>query len=154
MFCGQCGTQVVDGAKFCANCGGPLGIVQAQTSQMVPIEAQPIQVYPAQAQPTPPRQNGGLCCPTCGSTNVQVQLVEQGQQTTKKGVGFGGHVNNTARALTAIGTLGMSNLVWKKSKGTNKTKTVHATVAICQYCGNSWEVKKGYLGAAPASIFR
>ena len=28
-------------------------------------------------------------CPNCRSENVQVQLVETGQQTNKKGVGFG-----------------------------------------------------------------
>ena len=100
-------------------------------------------------------------CPNCGGTNVNVQLVEQGQMTTKKGVGFGGHVNNTARALTAIGTLGMSNLVWKKSKGTNKTNTVTATMGICQECGNTWVIdeqdnggNKKKFGGAKGSIFR
>lgn len=93
-------------------------------------------------------------CPNCGSGNVQVQLVEQGQQTTKKGLGFGGHVNNAARALTAVSTLGVSNLVWKKSKGTNKTKTVNATMGICQQCGSAWEIKEGKFGSAPGSILR
>ena len=93
-------------------------------------------------------------CPNCGGENVQVQLVEQGQQTTKKGLGFGGHMNNAARATTAVMTLGMSNLFWKKSHGTNKTTTVNATIAICQDCGNTWEVKKGSFGSAPGSIFR
>ena len=31
-------------------------------------------------------------CPECGSENVQVQLVEEGQQTNKKGVGFIQHL--------------------------------------------------------------
>ena len=53
-------------------------------------------------------------CPNCGSGNCQVQLVEQGQQTNKKGVGFGGHMNNAARTTTAVATFGMSNLLWKK----------------------------------------
>lgn len=93
-------------------------------------------------------------CPDCGSENVQIQLMEQGQQTTKKGVGFGGHVNNAARGMTAIMTLGASNLVWKKSKGTNKTKTINATVGICQNCGNMWEIQQGKFGSAPGSVFR
>ena len=93
-------------------------------------------------------------CPNCGSENVQVQLVEQGQQTTKKGVGFGGHMNNMARGMTAVATLGMSNLVWKKSKGTNKTKTVSSTIGICQQCGNTWEIQQGKMGSAPGSFFR
>ena len=96
-------------------------------------------------------------CPYCGGTNVTVQIVTEGVQTNKKGVGLGGHVNNAARGLTAVATLGMSNLVWKKSKGTKKSKVKNTNVAICQECGESWEIddgnKKGF-GSAPTSIFR
>ena len=94
-------------------------------------------------------------CPECGSSNVNVQIISDGAQTTKKGIGLGGHVNNVARGLTAIGTLGLSNLAWKKSKGTDKTKLKNVKVAICQDCGASWEVdkKKGF-GIAPSSIFK
>ena len=63
-------------------------------------------------------------------------------------------MNNMARGMTAVATLGMSNLVWKKSKGMNKTKTVNATVGICQNCGHAFEIKKGKFGSAPSSIFR
>lgn len=28
MFCSQCGTQLLDGAKFCSNCGAPVALVQ------------------------------------------------------------------------------------------------------------------------------
>lgn len=93
-------------------------------------------------------------CPDCGSTDVTIQMVEKGQMTSKKGLGFGGHMNNAARATTALFTLGASNLVWKKSEGTNKTKTVQEKVAICQNCGNSWVVKGNKLGSAPSSIFK
>lgn len=87
-------------------------------------------------------------CPSCGSNNVNVQMVEQGQKTSKKGTGLGGNLNNAARTAMAVGTLGVSNMLWKKSKGTNKTKTINKTMAICQECGNSWEPnsKKGLLG--------
>ena len=60
-------------------------------------------------------------CPKCGSENVNAQIVQTGGKTKKKGNGLGGHLNNTARGLTAICTLGVSNLVWKKSKGNEKT---------------------------------
>ena len=85
-------------------------------------------------------------CPKCGSSNVVVQMVEKGQQTKRKGIGLGGHVNNTARGLTAICTLGMSNLVWKKSEGHNITKTQTGTMAICQNCGNAWDPNKSFFG--------
>ena len=66
-----------------------------------------------------------MVCPKCGSDNVHVTREEVGSKTKKKGNGIGGHINNTARGLTAVCTLGMSNLVWKKSKGGEKSKTHH-----------------------------
>lgn len=63
-------------------------------------------------------------------------------------------MNNMARATAAVCTLGVSNLVWKKSKGTNKTKTVNEKVGVCQNCGNSWVIEEGNMGSAPGSIFR
>ncbi|MDK8676458.1 hypothetical protein [Corynebacterium tuberculostearicum] len=50
-------------------------------------------------------------------------------------------MNNTARAMTAVGTLGMSNLVWKKSNGTHKTKNKNTKKAICQSCGHDWKIR-------------
>ena len=79
-------------------------------------------------------------CPKCNSTNVTVTREEVGSKTKKKGVGAGGHINNTARGLTAVCTLGLSNIVWKKSKGTNKTTNQNVTIGICQDCGNTWEI--------------
>ena len=80
-------------------------------------------------------------CPKCGSENVTVELEQVGSKTKKTGVGLGGHVNNAARGLTAIATLGMSNLVWKKAKGEDKTKAKNQKVCLCQNCGYSWNIK-------------
>lgn len=80
-------------------------------------------------------------CPKCGSSNVSMQIIQTAGKTKKHGNGLGGHLNNAARGLTAISTLGMSNLVWKKSKGGEKTKFSNETVCICQNCGNNWTVK-------------
>lgn len=96
-----------------------------------------------------------MYCPNCGCENVNVQIVSEGVQTNKKGVGFGGHMNNMARGTAAIMTAGISNLFWKKSKGTNKSKIKNTKVAICQQCGASWEVgENGGLGIAPGSIVK
>lgn len=56
-----------------------------------------------------------MVCPECGSENVTITMEEVGSKTKKHGNGLGGHVNNAARAVTAVSTLGLSNLVWKKS---------------------------------------
>lgn len=81
-----------------------------------------------------------LTCPECGSTSISVQIVEAGIENVKQGIGVMGHVNNMARGVTALGTLGMSNIVWKKSKPKEKPKTVNEKVCICQKCGNSWKI--------------
>ena len=80
-------------------------------------------------------------CPNCGSENVTISLEETGTKTKKSGVGFGGHLNIMARGMTAVATLGMSNLVWKKAKGTEKSVAVKEKVCLCQNCGNSWIIK-------------
>lgn len=80
-------------------------------------------------------------CPKCSSENVSIELVQSGGRTRKHGTGFGGKTNNAARGITALSTLGASNLVWKKSKGTEKMKYKNAKVALCQGCGNDWTVK-------------
>lgn len=79
-------------------------------------------------------------CPKCSSENVSVVYKETGSRTARHGTGFGGKFNNRARAITAAGTLGMSNLVWKKSEGTQKTKTKTQKMALCQACGNDWKL--------------
>lgn len=82
-----------------------------------------------------------MICPNCGSENVTISMQQVEGKTKKHGVGFGGHMNNAARGLTAVCTLGASNLVWKKSKGGEKTKFKSRKVCLCQKCGNSWEIK-------------
>lgn len=82
-----------------------------------------------------------MTCPNCGSENVTIEMMQTASKSKHKGVGLGGHLNNAARGLTAVGTLGMSNLVWKKSKGGSKTKFTNEKVCLCQNCGNSWMIK-------------
>lgn len=72
---------------------------------------------------------------------MTIQMEQVGSKTKKHGNGLGGIVNNTARAATAVCTLGLSNLVWKKSKGNEKTEVDNRKVCLCQSCGNSWEIK-------------
>lgn len=80
-------------------------------------------------------------CPNCGSPNINVQVVQDKAKKSNKGVGVGGNINNAARATTAVCTLGLSNIFWKKSKGSDKMKFKNNTMAVCQNCGTTWEVK-------------
>jgi transcription elongation factor Elf1 len=82
-----------------------------------------------------------MICPNCGSDNVTISMVQEGGKTKKHGNGLGGHLNNAARGVTGLATLGVSNLVWKKSKGNEQTTYVNKKVCLCQNCGHSWEIK-------------
>jgi Zn finger protein HypA/HybF involved in hydrogenase expression len=82
-----------------------------------------------------------MVCPKCKSENVTINLEQTGGKTKKHGNGIGGNINNAARGLTAVATLGMSNLVWKKSKGNEKTTFESQKVCLCQNCGHSWSIK-------------
>lgn len=82
-----------------------------------------------------------MICPNCGSENVTISMQQVSSKTKKSGVGFGGHMNNAARGLTAMCTLGLSNLVWKKSTGTAKEVVKNQKMCLCQNCGNSWPIK-------------
>ena len=79
-------------------------------------------------------------CPNCGSENVTIEMVQTQGKSKHKGVGLGGHLNNAARGATAVMTLGISNLVWKKAKGGSKTSFKNEKVCLCQNCGNSWTI--------------
>lgn len=67
--------------------------------------------------------------------------MQTGGRTRKHGTGFGGKMNNVARGMTALGTVGMSNLVWKKSKGTESMKYKGSKIGLCHSCGNDWKVR-------------
>ena len=82
-----------------------------------------------------------MVCPKCNSENVNVQIEQVSSKTKKHGNGIGGHLNNAARGVTALCTFGVSNLVWKKSKGNEKTVVKNEKVCLCQNCGNSWTIK-------------
>ena len=82
-----------------------------------------------------------MTCPKCKSENVSIQMQQVSSKTKKHGNGLGGIVNNTARGAAAVCTLGMSNLVWKKSKGNEKTTIKNEKVCLCQNCGHSWGIK-------------
>jgi len=68
--CPQCGTENLDGALFCDECGASLTeVTGAQPSE--PAEAAPAEVAPAEAAPAEavPPVVGALKCPSCGHEN-------------------------------------------------------------------------------------
>lgn len=80
-------------------------------------------------------------CPKCHSPNTRIDLMQTSSKSSHKSNGLMGHTNNAMRGITALSTLGMSNLVWKKSKGNSSTKFKNVSVGVCQDCGSNWRIK-------------
>lgn len=80
-------------------------------------------------------------CPKCHSDNVRIDFVQTSGKSNHKGTGLAGNTNNALRGMTAMMTLGTSNLVWRKSKGGSGHKFKNERMALCQSCGKSWKVK-------------
>lgn len=77
-----------------------------------------------------------MICPKCGSQNVNVQIVQMGAKSSTKGKGclFG-----LMRLLLIICTCGLWLLLGKK-KSKTKTTFKNEKVAVCQSCGNQWNI--------------
>ena len=75
-------------------------------------------------------------CPKCGSNNVNVQMVNEGAKTKHNGRGC---LWECGRLLLILCTAGLWLLVGR-SKGKSKTKIINKKMAICQACGNTWEL--------------
>lgn len=69
--CPQCGTENLDGALFCDECGAQLTGVSAQPAEAAPTEVTPAEAAPPEAAPAEvaPPVVGALKCPTCGHEN-------------------------------------------------------------------------------------
>ncbi|MDO4275909.1 MAG: hypothetical protein Q4D16_19755 [Eubacteriales bacterium] len=123
ITCPECGKEFSDQASACPNCACP---------------TQPI------------ASKGGITCPKCKGRNVQVSLeaVEEkskGRDEVRKKSIVTRAANSAGRATMVMATAGLWALTPKKSKysekKTGKTKIINKKYAICQDCGNSWEVK-------------
>jgi hypothetical protein len=77
-----------------------------------------------------------MTCPKCNSENVLVTNEQIGGKTRTRGTGC---LWTLGRWLLIVCTLGLWLLIGKR-KRTSKTKFENRTVAICQNCGNRWNV--------------
>lgn len=77
-----------------------------------------------------------MTCPKCGSSNVNVQIVQDNAVTRTKKTGC---LWGIGRLLLIICTFGLWLIIGKrKSKST--TKYSSRKVAVCGNCGHSWDV--------------
>ncbi|MCI1935976.1 MAG: hypothetical protein LKJ44_06005 [Bifidobacteriaceae bacterium] len=104
--------------------------------QQPPVVAQPVAAQPVVAQNVNV-QSAVLRCPQCGGTNVNVQLINDGMVTKKKSRSG---LRKLGRATMVASTMGLWALT-SKGSGKNKTQMSSHKEAVCQSCGNSWEIK-------------
>lgn len=80
------------------------------------------------------QNQGGLVCPACGSSNINVQMVQEEMKTSTK---ENGCLWELGRLLLIFCTCGLWLLVGKH-KATSKTSVSTRKVHVCQNCGNTW----------------
>lgn len=149
-FCGQCGSQVNEGANFCRNCG----------AKQLSVVRQP-QYQPLRYQT--PIARTGIICPQCGMSNVNVQTVQEnlGGRTVSQTKSVYKEKRHGCLWWVFIGSWWwiIDLLLWmfmfipralmhigrrKTYKGTSKTvsttsnRIVYRTICTCQSCGYSW----------------
>lgn len=108
-FCQNCGNKIDINAKFCANCGN--GINNNVASSPSPATHQ--------------YNSSRLCCPNCGSNNIQVQIVSE-----NKNVGCGTILLCAIFAWTIIGLIILISLL--------SNNTVNRKYYVCQSCGKTF----------------
>lgn len=124
MFCKHCGTKLPDDAKFCPSCG--------HTLTDDPHETTP------PASPSPSAGAGMICCPECGSRDLQY-VTDTDFSTTVKNKGYSG--SKGCLGFLMFGPLGMlcGNCGSGKSTTTVDTTTSHGW--ICKNCGHKFRDK-------------
>lgn len=77
-----------------------------------------------------------MICPKCGSEGVNVQMVQTSAKSSTKGKGI---LFTIGRRLLIIFTLGLW-LLFGKKKAKTTTKFTNKKVALCQKCGEQWDL--------------
>lgn len=122
-YCRNCGKEINENATFCKHCGFNLG--QTQNVQNNNI-------------------NNRLVCPKCGSTNVTFQVVNEAILKNKHKsiiwwICIGWWWMLIKWLLLTLPALFIK--VFGLGHKNQKIKNVTKKKAVCQNCGNFWEVK-------------
>lgn len=129
IVCKECGREVSDKASVCPNCGCPISQGNVRNS---------------------------MVCPKCGGNNVVVQQVQTGNIGAAQNKVYVQPAKKSKGCLywCIIGwwLVPMKFIIWdwwakllfggRNKSGLNfsANKILSKTVAICQNCGNSWNV--------------
>ena len=158
-MCYVCKTVIKETSdeKTCPNCGAPLPKTASmcyickyqfagQNNSFIGYDAPAYQ----QSGAVPTYNHSGMSCMRCGGHNIQIvynryQVATKGKSQVKKKSLARRKAEKEGRHMANLMTLGMYSVFSKKpsnyvevSKDKFKNKT--EKVAVCQDCGNSWNV--------------
>ena len=97
-----------------------------------------------------------MVCPDCGSENVTISMEQVASKTKKHGNGFGGHMNNAARASLLCVPSVCPTFFGKRAKEPKKRKSgaqKYACAKTAEIPGKSNEAHKIYHIAANVRFF-
>ena len=142
---------------FCSKCGQQLRI----GTEQVGIDANNLPVFHRHSYcdncrlkwdidiAPPQNTNMGMRCPCCGGNNINITIDSIGETNTGKSETRKKSIvtragNSMGRAGMIVATGGLWALTPKKSKyvtkGKGHTNYIQRKIAICQQCGNSWQL--------------
>ncbi len=121
-FCRECGNKLDINAEFCPKCGTKCGTKQSNNTSS-----------------STPQVNSNMICPKCGSTNVNVQVVNETQLVTKHHGIFWWIIIGwwwifVKWLILTIPALLAAIFIGKRKKVKNTTKKIK----VCQSCGHTW----------------
>ena len=156
ITCTECGKEFSDKASACPNCGCPTSEIINTNSEEKPKEYSAFHKFlygnnanAKEAWNNSGKYNSGQLCPKCHGTHIKYDI--QSVQTQTKGKS---EVRDKS-ALTKVGNkmgraamIGMTGGLWaltpkksdKKEVQKSKTKIINNKIAICQDCGNIWNI--------------
>ena len=82
-----------------------------------------------------------MVCPKCGSTYVNVNVINEVHEKPRHGVLWWIFIGWWWRILWFL-FFGLWYILWRALRGGPKTVNVQKTICVCQNCGHSWEKRR------------
>lgn len=152
IICSECGKEFSDKAYECPNCGCPTKemIKKGNTKQEKKYSTFHKVLYGNNENAKEAiKSSSTVFCPKCKSRNIQISLESVGEKTSGRNeVREKSSVTKTGNKLGRTAMIGITGGLWaltpKKSdyseKKNSKTKYVQKKIALCQDCGNMWNI--------------
>lgn len=155
--CPECGKEFSDKAQACPNCGCPISEI---VYTAIPNDKKEYGAFhkflygnnenAKEAWDNSKKYSSGQLCPKCHGENIKIDV--QSIETQTKGkteIRDKSALTKAGNKMGRAAMIGMTGGLWaltpKKSDvkeiQKSKTKIIHKKIAICQDCGNVWDIR-------------